>query len=176
MWNCRDHGGWGVLILGVDVSTFFVDYVLIPHEGNHAPVWHRFPLTGADAWERARSVAQAVPGPDSAIYEDVLAVGVENPAGRAGTGIYAVQRVVGAVLVQLPAAKLVHPWRPSEWRKAVGLKGNATKDAVFEFVVEDIATHSGLPTPFEVAEWSQDACDAYCVALATRDAIRTDIP
>jgi hypothetical protein len=58
----------------------------------------------------------------------------------------------------VPARLLVHPLVPSHWRKTVGLPGNASKSAVKAFI----------PTRSWNVDWPQDACDAYCIALATR--------
>ena len=117
-----------MLVAGIDYSSRFVDVVTVPYEGTGAPVWHRFPLVGADAFDRARSVADSVPGRSSVLWEDVLAVGIEHPGGNHGTG--ALLRVQGAILSRIPARMLVHPLPPGKWRKLVGLAGNSTKDTV----------------------------------------------
>ncbi len=147
-------------VAGIDLSTFAVDVVKVPLDAG-APEWTRYPLNGADAWERTRSVAQALPGPSSAYWDDVCAIGVEEPRGKSAGVIY---RVQGAVLARLPVATLVHPLVPSEWRKLVGLKGNSGKDEVAFFAIND-----GEEDEFR--DWPQDACDAYCIALATRSLI-----
>ena len=58
----------------------------------------------------------------------------------------------------IPERMLVHPMQPSEWRAGVGLLGNCTKKVVFDWATEQLG---GRPV-------SQDAADAYCMALATR--------
>lgn len=153
-------------IAGIDYSTHAIDVVLIDEDDGRPPAWLRHPLEGADAWERTRNIRNlpTLPGAD-----DVLAVGIEDPAGNHGTNY--LYRVQGAILARIPRTMLVQPWRPSQWRKAVGLPGNCSKDTVFEHVVETIALATGEPTPFSVANWPQDACDAYCIALATRQAL-----
>lgn len=172
-------------VLGIDVSTFNVDIVTVALDDNRAPTWHRFPLTGSDAWERARSVAQAVPGPSSAFYDDTLAIGVEDPRGYGAGSIY---RVQGAVLAQLPVAVLVHPWIPSAWRKRAGLPGNASKGLIKTEAMSGAIRAWGRPTEWDengpknmtypawIDEWTQDAWDAYCIALATRSAIAHGSP
>ena len=164
-----------MIVVGIDVSTYAIDLVLIDVDDHKAPAWHHHPLTGHDAWERTRNTAQALPSPHATIWDDVLAIGVENPAGTHGA--HTIQRVVGAVLACLPPHTLVQPWRPAEWRKAVGLKGNASKDAVRSHA---LACASDLETKERIdgwcssrAKWSQDACDAYCIASATLAAIET---
>ena len=151
-----------MLVAGIDYSSRFVDVVTVPYEGAGAPVWHRFPLVGADAFDRARSVADSVPGRSSVLWEDVLAVGIEHPGGNHGTG--ALLRVQGAVLARIPARMLVHPLPPGKWRKLVGLPGNADKGAV--------ALHAAM-LGFFPTNPEQDAYDAYCIALATRSLIDT---
>jgi hypothetical protein len=151
-------------VAGIDFSSHAVDVVTVPYEGVGEPVWHRFPLVGADAFDRARSVAQAVPGPSSVFYDDILAVGLEHPAGHHGTG--PLLRIQGAILARIPARMLVQPWPPSSWRKANGLKGNASK--------ADVHYHAfalrGMPEP-DSWRGCQDAFDAYCISLATLHAI-----
>ena len=148
-------------IAGIDVSTKAVDLVLIHIDDHQPPIWHRYELVGQDAWERTRSIPFSMPARSSIMWDDVAAIGVENPAGTHGA--HAVQRAVGAVLACLPPLTLVQPWRPSEWRKAVGLPGNCGKQVVFEFAYLDLVT--------AYPDATQDACDAYCVAVATRAAI-----
>lgn len=149
------------MIAGIDLSTRFVDVVKLD-EDTDAATWHRFPLTGNDAFDRARSVGLAVPGRAMSFWDDVVAVGIEDPRGYGAGFIY---RVQGAVLACIPAQRLVHPWLPSQWRKAVGMPGNASKVDVHYFVT-GATDHDAL-----IQEWPQDACDAYCIALATRQAL-----
>lgn len=159
-------------VIGIDLSTFAIDFVSVPLDGTDPPMWERFPLTGTDAFDRARTVAQALPGAHSAYYDDVLAVGIEHPAGRHGVG--PLLRVQGAVLACLAPRVLVQPWPPASWRKAVGLAGNASKADVF---VESLALGSPwppMPRGCAADEWPQDAHDAHLIALATRAAISTE--
>lgn len=97
-----------------------------------------------------------MPGRYSRFWEDILAVGIEEPTGRfkPGSGF----RVQGAVLAMIPRDTLVRPIQPSAWRRLVGLPGNCSKEAVFEWVTAELG---GRPR-------SQDAADAFCMALATR--------
>lgn len=154
-------------VAGIDYSTRFVDIVTVSYEGTGAPVWHRYPLTGNDAFDRARSVGETVPGRHGYLWDDILAVGIEHPGGNHGTG--ALLRVQGAILARIPATMLVHPLPPGKWRKLVGLPGNASKRDVAFSVRFD---HPDFPL-YERVTWTQDACDAYCIALATRSLIDT---
>jgi hypothetical protein len=146
------------MIAGIDYSTRAVDVVLLD-EDSHAAEWHRFELSGADAFERTRDVSRAF-NLTSEQWDSVVAVGIENPGGKYGTG--AMYRVQGAVLASIPFYKLVQPLPPALWRKTVGLPGNASKDAVAEWAT----WKGGLGA--KAVFWPQDACDAYCIALATR--------
>jgi len=151
-------------VCAIDFSSHAVDVVTVPYDGPGQLVWHRFPLTGKDAFDRARSVAEAVPGRASVFWDELVAVGIEHPAGHHGTG--PLLRIQGAILSAIPARMLVEPWSPAKWRKAVGLAGNASKEAVYSFAVRDF--------PLEYLSVPNDATDAYCIALATRQAITTE--
>jgi hypothetical protein len=159
-------------VAGIDFSSHAVDVVTVPYEGAGAPAWTRFPLVGADAFDRARSVAQAVPGPSSVFWDDMLAVGIEHPAGKFGVG--PLLRIQGAVLARIPARMLVQPWPPSKWRTANGIKGNASKFDVYErSQLARAEARDWIPgTCYVPQNWNaQDAHDAHLIALATRGAI-----
>ena len=154
-------GGPGMNVAGIDFSSHAIDVVLVDVDGRQPPRWHRYPLTGADAFDRTRSVANSMPERSSAYWDNVLAVGIEHPAGKFGTG--PLMRLQGAVLAQIPARMLVKAWPPGAWRKAVGLPGNATKGVVAWASID-------LKTGAE-SDWPQDAHDAHLIALATQHAI-----
>lgn len=143
-------------IAGIDYSTHAIDFVYIDENDVEAPRWNRCHLEGADAWERTRELSR-LPGWPSWMWDDVCAIGIEDPAGHHGTNY--LYRVQGAILARIPRSILVQPWRPSQWRKAVGLPGNASKQDVMRFALA------------YGDDWPQDAYDAYCIALATRLAI-----
>jgi len=149
-------------VLGIDLSSHAVDLVFIPYDTDGDPAWLRFHLVGSDAFDRARSVAEHMCGPHSSLYDDVLAIGIEDPRGQNAGALY---RVQGAILAQLPAHKLVEKWIPSRWRKAIGLPGNCTKAAVAQWAAQWIPAGQS---------WPQDACDALAVAVATRNAINLE--
>jgi hypothetical protein len=146
------------MIAGIDYSTRAVDVVLLD-EDTDAATWHRFELLGKDAFDRTRDVQRAF-NLTSEQWDSVMAVGIENPGGKFGTS--AMYRIQGAVLSCIPFHKLVQPFPPASWRKTVGLPGNASKDDVAEWAT----WKGGLGA--KAVFWSQDACDAYCIALATR--------
>jgi hypothetical protein len=152
------------VIAGIDYSTRAVDIVLLD-EDTDAATWHRFELKALgkrdDAFERTRSVRDAMPSRSSGFWDDVMSAGIEQPRGN--YGVYDGMRVQGAILACLPARLQVQPHNPAEWRKTVGLPGNASKFEVLKRAYEHLS-----PTTDELIDWPQDACDAYCIALATR--------
>ena len=155
-------------VAGIDFSSHAIDVVLVDVDGRKPPRWHRYPLTGADAFDRTRSVGNSMPGRSSAYWDNVLAVGIEHPAGKFGTG--PLMRLQGAVLAQIPARMLVKAWPPGSWRKAVGLSGNASKHAVAN---ESCVRMLDGGIAVELPDWPQDAHDAHLIALATQHAITT---
>jgi hypothetical protein len=147
-------------VAGIDLSTYAIDVVKVPLDHDPEPVWHRFPLAGHDAFDRARTVRDAMPCRSSVFWDDVLAAGIEEPRGHSTGCIY---RVQGAILSCLPPHLLAHPLTPSAWRKLVGLNGNASKLDVARFS-DDLRQR-----PNE--DWPQDAHDAHLIAIATRTLI-----
>ena len=156
----RRHPVAAVKIAGIDLSTHAVDVVLVPLDGNGTPEWRRYRLDGPSSFDRARTVRDAMPPRTGGLWDNVIAVGIEDPRGHSAGHSY---RIQGAILSCLPASVLVQPWIPSAWRRAVGLAGNASK--------EDVAVFTGRNRGAVLGHWPQDACDAYCIALATRDAV-----
>lgn len=159
-----------MFVAGIDYSTRAVDVVLVHLDDLEPPRWSRFLLDGNDAFDRSRSVYEAMPLRGSTFWDAVLAVGIEHPAGRFGVGD--MLRVQGAVLGCIPTQMLVEPWPPAKWRSAVGLKGNASKAEIAARSCE-IATGVRAVSDWVLwpADWPQDAHDAHLIALATRQAI-----
>jgi hypothetical protein len=154
-------------IAGIDYSTQAVDIVTVPYDQPGTPDWHRFPLQGDGAFERARDVANELPGRHSLFWDDILAVGIEHPGGRYGTG--AMLRIQGAILSVIPARMLVISLPPGRWRKLNGLPGNASKDAVA--IQSEAINWREVGFPLTVGRWPQDAHDAHLIALATSSLI-----
>lgn len=143
-------------VAGIDYSTHAVDVVVVPVDGDAPPKWTRHVLMGLNAFDRSRYVDLR-----GKRWDDILAVGIEDPRGFNAGALY---RVQGAILAQLPGDKLVHPLIPSQWRKLVGLPGNASKNMVAGHS-EDVRL---TPPNILRDHWPQDAHDAHCIALATR--------
>lgn len=158
-------------VAGIDYSSHAIDVVLVDLDDQQPPVWRRYDLVGQDAFDRTRYVRTAMPFRTAPVWDDVLAIGIEHPAGKFGTGI--MMRLQGAVLACLPSGVLVQPWTPASWRKAVGLAGNATKAQIANEVYRTRCSNAPNPGwyPRTLEDWPQDACDAYSIALATRAAI-----
>lgn len=153
-------------LAGIDYSTHAIDVVLIDENDVEPPVWHRTELHGQNAFDRTRDVKDALLPPLRLWSGDLLAVGIEDPAGN--HGVRALARIQGAILARLPFTLLVQPWAPSQWRKAVGLPGNASKQQVKAFADAMLPRQHIDDRP----SWAtQDAADAWCIALATRLAI-----
>ncbi len=151
------------MIAGIDISSFAVDVVFI--NPGEFPRWARISLGKAgDAFDRSRGVLRAMmvgsPGFTFPFgLNQCEAIGIEEPRGFNPGPAY---RVQGAVLQYIYPELLVQPWIPSQWRKAVGLKGDAKKEEIMQHV------YSKFPG---VSHWPQDACDAWCIAEATRLAL-----
>lgn len=145
-------------IAGIDYSTRAIDVVLVDEDDAQPPRWIRHDLQGQDAFDRTRDVRRSLRWQWSDDYwpENCAALGIEDPRGQNAGALY---RIQGAILAHLPERLLVQPWIPSQWRKAVGLPGNASKQDVMRFALA------------YGDDWPQDAYDAYCIALATRLAI-----
>lgn len=148
-------------VLGCDFSTFAVDLVKLDETSQRAE-WRRVTLEGASALERLMSVQEVMP--PSGFYDDCYLAAIEIPYGRGQSGVLAkLNRVFGAIVASLPPR--LHLWEvtPQEWRKELGLAGNASKETCAE-AVERIGriylSHGG--------RWPQDALDAYAVAYYAR--------
>jgi Holliday junction resolvasome RuvABC endonuclease subunit len=77
--------------------------------------------------------------------------------GRQVKGVAEVERVVGSVIATVPRRVSVSLISPAEWKKIVGMKGNAQKDAIASYAV-------GLYPVLDGS--SQDIYDASMIARA----------
>lgn len=152
---------------GIDYSTHAIDVCLIDEDTGYV-TFQNLPLEGADAFARTRCVRHQWHNsilPDR--FEDVVSVGIEEPAGQQ-RGVMA--RVQGAVLACMDPQLLVVPFGPTAWRKQVGLSGSATKTAVRWWAIDKLLSIPPETQRSEyrraTAELSQDAFDAYAIALA----------
>jgi hypothetical protein len=154
------------LFAGIDYDTTAVHIVTLEEEGD-APIYSYFPLEGMDAFERAREVHRMLPVRGWWLDAGVIAIGIEeqnsgNPKMR--SAVQKLNVIQGAILSCLPRDTLVNPMNAPNWRKTVGLKGNATKHDVRAWALAEISEQ--WPEHTRCQEWPQDAFDAYCLARA----------
>jgi hypothetical protein len=152
--------------VGCDFDTHAVHLVKVSEDGTAA--YTRCELVGLDAFERTRHVRQAMPG--ASFWDDVVAVGIEEPQGAQKATVAKLKAVQGAILACIPRTTLVEPMVPARWRTAVGLPGGAVKAAVLMHVWE-LLEATGQSA---AVDWPQDACDAYCLALAVSRLVETE--
>lgn len=150
---------------GIDYSTKAIDLVMADVDDPGITRWWHWDLCATgDAFDRTRVVPLVVPGRRSVYWDDVLVIGIEEPMARGVRSVQLVPKlkaIQGAILACIPAMKAVIPLDAKSWRAGVGLSGNAPKDVVQAWArTQIIATGRDGP----IAEWTQDAFDAYCIA------------
>lgn len=147
------------MIVGLDISTRLIAMVTISSKDGSIVRFDEYQIPDLrrldnNKAERCRAVA------DTGFQKDmrgVVAAYIEQPMGRQVKGVAEVERVVGAVIAAIPRKTSISLIAPSEWKKIVGLKGNAQKDAIREFA-DDI-----YPV---LQDSSQDLHDASLIARA----------
>jgi hypothetical protein len=157
----RERGSGVSTVGGLDLSTKAIDLCLIDENTGAFFRHHTWELGGSKdvLIERIRNIGIWFPGPYSAFWGDVAAVGIERPIGTHGAA--QVSMSFGAVLSRLPRTLLVEDMTPPAWKSRVGLKGNAKKEEI-----EEWARQSGCP------ELKQpDGYDAFGIARATYSAV-----
>lgn len=151
-------------VVGIDFSTHAVDLVTLD-ETDDTAIWERIPLEGETAWDRLldwRNITVAG-------WDDVFLAAIEFPTPDQRRVLAQMQ---GAIVARIPGRVPVWQFKPSEWRRACWLPGNASKGAVARFAVlrwrnvPDVAAAVRLQMP-------QDAYDAFCIAWAARELNRT---
>lgn len=154
-----------MVVVGIDYSTQAIDLVTVDVDDGAARLFH-WDLCAGDAFARTRAVPLVVPGRRAAFWDQVRAVGIEEPMGR-GPSSWAIvpklKAIQGAILACIPADMEVTPMNPAWWRSRIGLPGNATKDMVAAWA---IGTIPATPATQPIGDWPQDAYDAYCIARA----------
>lgn len=154
-------------VLGIDVSSHAIDMVLLDEDSNQAQ-WTRHELKGKTAFDRLRDIPLRMP--KWGWYEDhgIYLIAIEAPYGRAQAGTLAkLSRVFGAVVACLPRA-LDPVWEvpPHDWRRELGVPGNAPKTVCAARCIELGA----------YPEWAdQNAFDAFAVARYAREVNRRGI-
>lgn len=147
-------------VLGIDVSSHAIDLIRLD-ETSTAAEWTRLDLGDekVPAFERCRQVQCVMP--QASFYEDVYLIAIERPKTHSFISAAAQFPVFGAVLACLPYAIETWDVSPGDWRKGIGLKGNAKKDECAR-AVNDL----GAPSD---TSWPQDAFDAFAVAYYARE-------
>ena len=144
-------------VAGIDVSTKYVDIVKLDETTDQC-TWDRIELQGADAFDRLRDLPRRMP--QWSWWDDVYLAAIETPMGRGEGGTQAkLNHVFGAVIACLPRS-LTTVWAvaPHEWRRELGVPGNAPKSVCAARCVELGAYEA----------WPQDALDAYAIARYAR--------
>lgn len=151
-------------VLGIDLSSFAVDLVLLD-ETTAAAEWHRLELAGGSSFDRCRDVARVMPSRSWLEERGVYLVAIEKPTAASFVSAAAQFPVYGAVAVSLPASLLVWSFAPAEWKAAlrIPLARKPTADEIAA-VVGDVAW-----------TWPQDALDACGIAYAAREMNRRAI-
>jgi hypothetical protein len=155
-------------IVGIDFSTRAIDLVELALD-DETTTWWNHPMEGATLEDRIRYMDATdgdiplfgMPRRGSNIWDSVLAVGIERPIGRFSTD--QLSMVLGALITRVPQRMLLKLWTPPAWKKECGLPGNCGKPVVKAWVDEQRPGHPLLG--------SQDACDAFAIAYATRNVI-----
>ncbi len=161
-------------VLGIDLSSFAVDLVLLDEDRDEAE-WTRLVLGDekTTALDRLRQVPTLMPR--ASFYDDIYLIAIEEPYGSNQAGTQAkLNRVLGAVVACLPSNVQIWTVMPGDWRRALGLKGNASKE---EAALTVCAIRQEALSRWNVAHWPhrewevwpQDACDAFAVARYARD-------
>ena len=122
------------MIAGLDISTKLIAVVIISPKSGEIVRFDEYPIPslsklGNNKAERCRAVADT--GFQSNM-RGVISAYVEQPMGAQVKGVAEVERVVGAVIAAIPRKTSVSLISPSEWKKIVGLKGNAQKETIRE--------------------------------------------
>jgi Holliday junction resolvasome RuvABC endonuclease subunit len=153
-------------VLGIDLSSHAIDLVLLDETTNHA-TWHFVDLGAGTALDRLRRIPAVMP--KQSWYDDIYLAAIEAPYGRGHTGTLAkLSRVFGAIAATLPQALEVWEVTPGQWRKTLGLPGNAPKSEIREAIwkLPDGPSFTGL---HENDGPTQDALDAYAIAYYARN-------
>lgn len=148
------------VIAGLDISTRMIALVVLNAQDATIARRDEFPipeiskLANKSKAERCRVVATT--GLAEAL-SGVTTVYVEQPMGRQIKGIAEVERVVGAVIANIPDPCAVSLITPGEWKKSAGLNGNANKEAI---ALRAVGLYPSLDGS------SQDILDAAMIARA----------
>lgn len=138
--------------VGIDVNATEVNLVSVDLDTFETK--HHLLLGAKKSFETARLMKTVMP--HSSWWDDIALAAIERPSGRFPKVIYAQALVIGALIAVIPTRVLIQEFVPANWKKLVGLHGNATKDQVKAW-----ATEFGAGP-----EWDEHACDALAICHA----------
>lgn len=152
-------------IWACDYSTRAVDIVTLPLDPG-PPDWRHYPLTGPSALERCRQVRASLPGPGSGCWDDIVLAVLEEPRGmkRVSSPLF---MILGALLQTVPVALDCWTLTATEWRRELGLFAGSDRKRQKREAVEYSLDQPAYELE-ETAEWTEDAYEAHCIALAAR--------
>lgn len=151
-------------VLGIDLSSFAVDLVLLDETTAQAQ-WLRLDLAGENAFERCLDVRRVMPSRSWLEGRGVYLVAIEKPVCNSFRSASAQLPVFGAVAALLPERLPVWSLSPAEWKRELGVASGRKPTA------DEIAAVVG-----PVARtWPQDGLDACGVAYAAREMNRRAI-
>lgn len=100
---------------------------------------------------------------DPELWADLDVVGIEDPRATnplLRSTIGKMNRIFGAIVASIPRDVRVEALNAKEWRVAVGMKGSATKEEVYDWAVDNgFYLHDARTAP-------QDLADAYAIMRA----------
>lgn len=151
-------------VLGIDLSSFAVDLVLLD-ENDDVAEHVRVDLGGGDSFDRCRRVRDALPRHSWLEDRGVYLAAIEKPTASSFVSAAAQLPVFGAVASSLPSSLVVWSLRPAEWKRELGIHLSRKP------TVDEIAAVAGESAQW----WPQDALDACGVAFAAREINRRGV-
>lgn len=148
--------------VGVDINAREINLVSI--ELDTMVMKHHLLIGAKNSFDTARMMTTVMP--HSSWWDDIALVAIERPAGRFAKVIYAQGLVIGAVLALIPSRVLVQDFVPAQWKKLVGLHGNASKEQVIAWASEFGAGEN----------WDEHACDALAICHAALNYNNAGVP
>lgn len=152
-------------VLGIDMSTFAIDLVLLD-ENEARATWHRVNLDdgvkGELAWDRVRRIADRMPS--GSFWDDVYLASIERPFSQSRKD--PIRLVQGAVMACVPARLDLWECAPQTWKAHLKFKGRG-KPTLAAFPPIALDAHQG--SVWADGPLAQDAVDALGVALWARD-------
>lgn len=148
-------------VVGIDFSTKSIDAALVFADGRSPMRWTA-DVSGLGAWDAALIASGAVRSPTfRMLLGDADVCVFERPYSVGRSTVAALMRMQGIVLGVVPASLRRFEVAPQAWKKAIGLRPNASKGEVAEWARAMFGDAVKL--------WSQDSVDALGIACAGRE-------